>query len=634
MLSVSLINMPFAPLEYPVLGLTQLKTMMESKFQGRVAATEALYLNLDFAQFMGIDFYQFMCRSEGSTVSGYGDWFFRQSAFPEEPDNSDIYFRRYFPVLSDEVKKIKSQMLEKRDELDAYLEELIEKYRLDEADIVGFTSMFAQNAACFAMARKLKEKNPGVLVVMGGSNCESPMGQEIIKHVRQVDYIFSGPALKSFPQFLEAILAGERERCEKIKGVFTRDNVLNPPSIAGDEVDINESAELNYAPFLETVREKFPNREVKPILVFETSRGCWWGEKAHCTFCGLNGLSMNYRSMRPEKAIKQITSLFQYREDSSHYMCIDNIMPTNYPTEVFPHLDVPPNTSLFYEVKADLTAEEMQALSHARVKLIQPGIEALSTSTLKLMKKGTTAFQNLAFLKNCLLYDLYPVWNILVGFPGEEESVYEKYLEDLPSLVHLPAPNQTSRVLFDRYSPYHTQPEQYGIDLRPCDFYQLIYPFSKETLANIAYHFVDHNYSAPYFGYLIKWLGKLEEQVVKWQERWKVEDASLHPKLYVKENGNGPVVYDTRQGEAIEHPLNDTRRQMLELLHKPKRVSQLAKEMTEVPVEEISREMEWLKERGLVFFEGDRFFGLPLPRETHRFSIKLNIDEQEFSEVV
>src|SRR5256885_4972120 len=117
MLNVSLINMPFAPLEYPVLGLTQLKTMMNSKFQGQVTTREALYLNLDFSQFMGIDFYQFMCRSGGSTVSGYGDWFFRQTAFPELPDNSEIYFRRYFPVLTEEYQKIKKLMLEKRQAL-------------------------------------------------------------------------------------------------------------------------------------------------------------------------------------------------------------------------------------------------------------------------------------------------------------------------------------------------------------------------------------------------------------------------------------------------------------------------------------------------------------------------------------
>ena len=34
----------------------------------------------------------------------------------------------------------------------------------------------------------------------------------------------------------------------------------------------------------------------RPVDVVETSRGCWWGERSHCTFCGLNGMGMTYRS--------------------------------------------------------------------------------------------------------------------------------------------------------------------------------------------------------------------------------------------------------------------------------------------------------------------------------------------------
>ena len=31
-------------------------------------------------------------------------------------------------------------------------------------------------------------------------------------------------------------------------------------------------------------------------------------------------------------------------------------------------------------------------------------------------------FQNLTLLKRCALYDVQPVWNLLVGFPGETED--------------------------------------------------------------------------------------------------------------------------------------------------------------------------------------------------------------------
>lgn len=36
------------------------------------------------------------------------------------------------------------------------------------------------------------------------------------------------------------------------------------------------------------------------LLVLEGARGCWWGEKHHCTFCGLNGSLMKFRSKPPK----------------------------------------------------------------------------------------------------------------------------------------------------------------------------------------------------------------------------------------------------------------------------------------------------------------------------------------------
>jgi len=70
--------------------------------------------------------------------------------------------------------------------------------------------------------------------------------------------------------------------------------------------------------------------------------------------------------------------------------------PRQYLKEVFAHLRPPPGVSIFYEVKADIKDWEMEILARAGVTQIQPGIEALSTSTLKLMGKGTTSFQNVA----------------------------------------------------------------------------------------------------------------------------------------------------------------------------------------------------------------------------------------------
>jgi hypothetical protein len=56
----------------------------------------------------------------------------------------------------------------------------------------------------------------------------------------------------------------------------------------------------------------------------------------------------------------------------------------------------------------------MKVLADAGITKIQPGIESMSSSTLSLMKKGTSVFHNLNFLKGCVIYFITPVWNLLI----------------------------------------------------------------------------------------------------------------------------------------------------------------------------------------------------------------------------
>ena len=156
--------------------------------------------------------------------------------------------------------------------------------------------------------------------------------------------------------------------------------------------------------------------------------------------------------------------------------------------------------------------EEMNTLTNARVKIIQPGIESLATTTLKLMKKGTTAFRNLCLMKFCAIYDIEPAWNLLIGFPGEGEDVYSKYVDDIPLLTHLPPPTGVYPVRFDRYSPYFMKSEEYGLDLHPLDYYSLIYPFPEEALDNLAYYFGDSNSGAEYAQMVSKWIGRTKRR--------------------------------------------------------------------------------------------------------------------------
>jgi len=374
----------------------------------------------------------------------------------------------------------------------------------------------------------------------------------------------------------------------------------------GRDLDIDHKISLDYSHFLDKIRQAFPE-QVSPMLFFETSRGCWWGQKAHCTFCGLNGSTMTYRAMKSELAIEQFEALFKYSDRVGELQCVDNIMPKSYVSEVLPFLNTPPNMKIFYEVKADLSQEDLQTLSRARVTSIQPGIEALATSTLKLMKKGTTALQNIEFLKNCLGYGIDPSWNLLVGFPGEEEDVYRRYEEFLPNLVHLPPPSGVFPVRFDRYSPYFVRAAEYQLTLRPLKFYELVYPFGADSLARMAYFFTDENVFAPYALAVGTWINRLRKPVSSWRDRWKVNGNK--PPVLSFENETSTIIADTRSGKLIHHDVGNAGRAVLKCLAKRRTIGEVARQLDGQGVD-IEKEVRNASERGLLFEENGRLLSL------------------------
>lgn len=636
-LRVVLLNMPFAEVGYPSLGLMQLRQVTDRQF-GDEVSTEIHQLNQHFAEWFGLEMYQELAANVQHITTGLGDWLFRHVAFPNAEDNADQYLSRYY--RSPASRELREHALEKRSGIRSKLNELIDRLDLASADVVGCTSMFSTHGSVLALTRMIKERNPSVVTAVGGANCEGRMGRVLADEIDWIDFVFSGPALQSFPQLLESLQEGDEARCHRIDGVFTAENEtgdpldrqhsglqrktddaeVDTPKVAplGAELPIGETPrDLDYASFLDELTTRFPESEVKPVVLFETSRGCWWGEKAHCTFCGLNGSDMNYRSLDPDDAKDLFESLFELSSEASRIKltCSDNIIPRSYFEEVLPELDPPENMSLFYEVKADLSKDQVQTMAEAGIDHFQPGIEALSTDVLGLMRKGTNAFVNLELLKNCRRFDLTPHWNLLVGFPGESEEVYEKYSEDLPLLTHLPPPLGSYPVRFDRYSPYFEEQDEYGLDLGPLDFYEYVYPFDREQLADLAYYFDDENHEADYKLYRARHLRSLQSKVERWKDLWDNEQSP--PQLALEDRGGDTWIKDTRPGWEDEYRLPPDQADVLRAASTMTKPRLLADDLPRYTEQQHQRIIKALEDRGLVFREADRVIGLALPASAY-----------------
>jgi hypothetical protein len=120
-------------------------------------------------------------------------------------------------------------------------------------------------------------------------------------------------------------------------------------------------------------------------------------------------------------------------------------------------------------------------------------------------------------------------------------------VNDLPLLAHVPPPSGVFPVRFDRYSPYFVKAKEYGLELRPHEFYSFVYPFSRESLDQMAYYFTDTNYSAQYLKDVAQWLGPLREKVKSWHTRW----AGTRPQLELRRAQELMIIGDSRFGERV-----------------------------------------------------------------------------------
>jgi len=607
-MKIVLVNMPSASLGMPSLALTQLASVVNDRF-GDAVIVETVYLNLDFAHYVGGHQSYKERFVDASFMTGVGDWFFRQSAFPESTDNSAAYFERFYFADDPETQSTRKLLSEKREGLDEFLDSLIEKYDLASADIIGFTTLFSQIVASCAMAKRIKTRNPNIVTIMGGAACEGKAGQIYATQIKAIDYVFSGPALINFPTFIEHFMSGRQSDCHRINGIFSALTTAdgNDLPVLGDELDINTNVELDYTSFLDSFDKAFPDHDVRPVLLFETSRGCYWAEKNVCTFCGLNGEQRHYRQMTPDNALRQITSLYRWVPRCPSFIAVDTAMPRDYVSNVFPFLNVPDNMKMMYEVRTDLSREDLTIMCSAGVGALQPGIEALSTATLKLMHKGTSAFTNICFLKACSCLPLSLDWNLLIYSQGEEESTYECYMRKIPLLTHLAPPTGVYPIMFVRHSRYTESPEAYSLDLYPHDFYGLTYPFSDTNIKVITNHFVDRNANV---NKIDQWLEKLNGCVHDWRTRWLGGDSKPQARLCFIEEAGSYHVYDSRSGTEIEHPVSETARLILKELEKPTRPKELALALLNIPDEEMEQEMNLLMEQGLLFEENGRYLSL------------------------
>jgi ribosomal peptide maturation radical SAM protein 1 len=311
----------------------------------------------------------------------------------------------------------------------------------------------------------------------------------------------------------------------------------------------------DFSDFFEAVKASPLAARLSPAMLIETARGCWWGAKNHCTFCGLNGDTMAFRAKSAERVLQEIERQVA-RHGIRHFQAVDNIISHDYFRSLLPILkERALGVTFFYEIKSNLRRDQVQLLREAGVLAVQPGIESLSTHVLALMKKGVTGIQNMALLKWCREFGIEAAWNLLYGFPGETGEDYDTSARYASAIPHLRPPGAVAPIRLDRFSPNFNRAEDFGIvNIRPFSLYQYIYPLPKESIANLAYFFeYEHRDGRKPENYI----ANMMEQVKTWKE-----NAGGDLRKRYNEQAELMVV-DTRPGRPqMMYPFNGIQREI------------------------------------------------------------------------
>jgi ribosomal peptide maturation radical SAM protein 1 len=504
---VLLLNMPFVSVSRPSIGLSLLKARLAEEGIECVIG----YPSILMAERISLETYM-LADERLSHALFLGDWLFAQHSFPDKLD-IDTYVNCLKQHSGSEENF--NAVMAARPQIGPFLEACFDKYDIASFDVIGFTTTFQQSLGCLALSRMIKDRMPEKIVVFGGGNCEGVMGLELHRSFPWIDYICSGESDHSFPELLKRIAA--KKPLAGIPGLIYRDGGVSCIGGPADKIhDMDALPDPDFSDFFDQVNASPLKPKLSPAMLIETARGCWWGAKQHCTFCGLNGDTMAFRAKSADRVLAEIERQVA-RHGIKHFQAVDNIISHDYFKSLLPVLkERAMGVTFFYEIKSNLRRDQVKMLREAGVLAVQPGIESLSSHVLSLMKKGVTGIQNMALLKWCREYGIEAAWNLLYGFPGETGEDYDTSARYASAIPHLRPPGAVAPIRLDRFSPNFNRAEDFGIvNIRPFALYRYIYPLPPESIANLAYFFeYEHRDGRKPETYLTNMM----EQVKVWKE--------------------------------------------------------------------------------------------------------------------
>ncbi len=565
-----------------------------------------LYANIEYARRVGPANYE----RYGTYDSLFSQWVFSESLFghfsPRPAPSAPADFYEYAARRGVDAEQLDE--LRRVTELTTrFIGWCLDAVDWQRARVVGFTTTLLQTMPALALARHLKERYPHLRILFGGAGCHGSMGRAVHRNFPFVDGVVDAEADLTIVPMTTALLRGEDP--SHVPGLLWRraDGSVSEQGVspASDMRDYPRPLYDDFFAQLGDLAQLTPVRRVP----FEASRGCWWAKVSQCKFCGLNGELLAQRSRDVDEVVEELRTQ-QEHHGARFFLAMDNIIAPPHVTKLAKALSAGMSSAeFFFEARVVMQRRHMEGLARAGIVHIQAGVESLIAEVLAMTDKGTRPSDNVCFLRRCLEFRVRPYWNMLYGFPGEEERWYEELLACLEQFFHLPAPDIIPFSL-QRFSPYFDAPARYGISvLGPQPGSEYVWNLPEAEIRELSFELA---FKLPQSWDMDRLKASLQQAVHTWRARSAVLEARLI-------DGARVAIHDTRSGQVEDFVLTAAEGRLLRALESPLPWRKAAVLLERHPAGEErwgAEEpplLEGLVRRRLVYRDADRLVALVVP---------------------
>ncbi len=588
-LRVALVSMPWAIFNRPSIQLGSLKSYVERE---TTCTVDNYHPYLLTARVTGTDTYNEI------GLSGWGgEALFAPLLFPEKREDARNLFR--------ESLKGKIAPLPDFDHLVAGIEQSFMRWLteidLQQYSLIGFSVCFSQLFPSLYLAKQIKKQFADIPLVFGGSSCSGPLGESLIHNFPEIDYLIDGEGEGSLVDLCHFLEGRSRTLPKRIAAQQPTPHADVPLT----KLDVNNLPIPDYSPYFKEIQQIIPTLPFIPVLPVEFSRGCWWNK---CTFCNLNLQWQNYRFKQGNRMVEETLHLAKSHE-SLHFTFTDNALPPKEADQFFNalsenHCDF----DFFAEIRGITDPEMLQRYNQGGLRTVQVGIEALSSSLLKKMAKGSTVIDNIAVMKMCSGCSIQLEGNLITDFPATTQQEIAETLTNLDFVLPF-APLQGATFFLGYGSPIYDQPGDFSIQaILPHPKNRKLFPeMHLKSLKMLINSYrgdrqLQHNLWQP-----------VKQRISKWQDfHRKRTDKQQHP-LHYRDGSTFLIIrQELQSGSPLLHRLRGLSRNIYLFCESPVKIEDILTAFPRVTEKALTKFLDEMCSKRLMFQENDRALSLAI----------------------